>query len=422
MRIAMVSEHASPLAALGGEDAGGQNLHVANLSAALADLGHQVIVYTRREDATVAERVDTAHGYQVVHVSAGPAEVVPKDTLLPYMPRFADVLRHHWNTNRPDVVHAHFWMSGLASIRAARSLRIPVVQTFHALGSVKRRYQGAEDTSPAQRISEERAIGMRAAAVVATCSDEVTELAALGVPTAKVSVVPCGVDVAHFTPHGPVAGRTAAHRIVSVGRLVPRKGFDDVIAALPGLGDTELVVAGGPATGSTDGHTEMGRLRRLAVAYSVSSRVLLPGRVSRDDMPALLRSADVVVCAPWYEPFGIVPLEAMACGRPVVATAVGGLTDTVVDRVTGRLVPPEQPRVLASVLGALLSDEPLRVEYGAAGRGRVVGGYSWRQVALDTHAVYAHVDEHAGIGERASVEPSVLAGRANRVEPPVSTL
>jgi D-inositol-3-phosphate glycosyltransferase len=399
MRIAMVSEHASPLAALGEVDAGGQNLHVAELSSALCRLGNDVTVYTRRGDPDLPEEVETPQGFRVVHVPAGPAEKLGKDELFGHMKEFGRFLRPRWEADPPDVVHAHFWMSGYASVLAASPPAIPVIQTFHALGVVKRRHQGAADTSPPERIGIERMLGRDVTRVAATCSDEVFELVRMGVRRARISVVPCGVDLDRFGPHGPAARRNAPHRLVSVGRLVPRKGFDTIIRALPMLPRIELVIAGGPERGRIAGDAEAGRLLDLARSLGVADRVTLPGQVSRADIPALLRSADAVVCTPWYEPFGIVPLEAMACGVPVVAAAVGGLTDTVVDGVTGLHVPPRRPDALAATLRTLLGDRQLGKELGSAGRDRVCARYSWDRIAFDTMRVY----ERAGVLDRAGV-------------------
>jgi glycosyltransferase involved in cell wall biosynthesis len=185
-----------------------------------------------------------------------------------------------------------------------------------------------------------------------------------------------------------VARRRLPHRLVTVGRLVPRKGFDIAITALAQLPDTELVIAGGPERGRLSQDPEVKRLRELADRLGVGDRVRWPGQVSREDMPALLRSADAVVCTPWYEPFGIVPLEAMACGVPVVAAAVGGLTDTVVDGVTGLLVRPHQPKELAARVRRLLDDPALGHAYGTAGHDRAVARYSWDRVAADTLRAY----------------------------------
>jgi glycosyltransferase involved in cell wall biosynthesis len=391
MKIAMVSEHANPLAVLGEVDAGGQNVHVAELSAALARAGHEVTVYTRRDDPAQEQCVAAPGGYRVVHVPAGPAAPVPKDELLPYMEEFAKFLEVDWLCERPDVVHAHFWMSGLASTLAAASLGVPVVQTFHALGTVKRRHQGEADTSPPQRVGIERALANRVAKVVATCSDEMFELGRMGLLRGRMSVVPCGVDLRRFSASGPSMPRNGEHRLVAVGRLVPRKGFDTAIAALRHLPKTELVIAGGPAKGKLTDDPEANRLKDLAARAGVADRVRFVGQVSRRNMPKLFRSADLVVCTPWYEPFGIVPLEAMACGVPVVAGAVGGLTDTVVDGITGALVPPKQPVALAKAIRKLLADPAARKAYGFAAADRVRARYSWDRIAVDVLAVYGEV-------------------------------
>jgi glycosyltransferase involved in cell wall biosynthesis len=395
MKIAMVSEHASPLATLGGVDAGGQNVHVAALAAALAHRGHRVSVYTRRDSPGLPERVSLCPGVTVVHVPAGPPEPVGKDDLLPFMPAFGRWLADHWRVRgAPDVVHAHFWMSGLAALDAAADTsRLPVVQTFHALGSVKRRYQGERDTSPGDRIALEAEIAARADMIIATCSDEVSELATLGAPVHSVSVVPCGVDIDLFTPRRPSPGRWTdrPHRLLSVGRLVERKGIDTVIEALKNLPDTELWVAGGPPACRLDTDPEARRLLHVADRCGVRARVRLLGSVRHTDLPELMSSADAVVCTPWYEPFGIVPVEAAACGRPVVGSAVGGLLDTVVDGVTGLLIGPRDPDLLSHTLRGLLADPARRLAMGAAGRRRAEHRYSWASVARDTESAYRSV-------------------------------
>jgi glycosyltransferase involved in cell wall biosynthesis len=393
MRIDLVSEHASPLAAIGGVDAGGQNVHVAALAAGLAARGHQVTVHTRRDDEALPEQVVTQDGYNVVHVPAGPARAVPKDELLPHMRAFARDLRRRWTAAPPDLVHAHFWMSGLASVAAADALPrpVPVVQTFHALGSVKKRHQGAADTSPPDRIDLERGLCRDVSHVVATCTDEVFELRRLGLASDRVSIVPCGVDTSVFTPRGPVAPRTGRPRLLVLGRLVERKGQDDAVRALTAVPEAELVVVGGPPTDELDADPEVRRLRAVAAEAGVADRLVLTGSVSRADVPAWVRSADVVLAVPWYEPFGITPLEAMACGRPVVATAVGGLVDTVADGVTGDLVPPRDPARLGAAVAALLADPDRRAAYGAAGVARVRSRYRWSRVVADTETVYRRV-------------------------------
>jgi type III pantothenate kinase len=392
MKVAMVSEHASPLAALGGVDAGGQNVHVAALATEMARQGAQVVVHTRRDDPRLPQRVPLAPGAVVDHVPAGPATEIPKDELLPCMDAFAADLAAQWREDPPDVVHAHFWMSGHAALMAARELGIPIVQTFHALGVVKRRYQGEMDTSPAERIAIEKEILRRADHVVATCSDEIFELVRLGGARGRLTAIPCGVDLDLFMPEGRRARRRPGlRRLVCVGRLVERKGVGNAISALTTLPDTELVIAGGPPRAQLDRDPEARRLRALAQQAGIAERVELRGRLDREDVAALLRSADAVVCVPWYEPFGIVPLEAMACATPVVASAVGGMIDSVVDGVTGVHVPPRDPERLAEALAPLLADERRRAAYGCAGVERARRRYGWPRIAAATLDVYARV-------------------------------
>ncbi|MEZ2388984.1 glycosyltransferase [bacterium RCC_150] len=427
MKISMVSEHASPLAALGGVDAGGQNVHVAALSAALARRGHRVTVYTRRDSTKLPARVRVMRGFEVVHVDAGPPCHVPKDELLPYMGALADGMVDDWAREAPDIVHAHFWMSGLAALKAVRrklaiqepgnisGVPIPVVQTFHALGTVKRRHQGADDTSPVERRHLEPLVGRSVDRILATCSDEVLELKAMSIDTAKVSIAPCGVDLKRFTPEGDVEPRNRSHRILSVGRLVPRKGVDLVIQSLAilresGISDVELVIAGGGGEG--EGLTmdpEARRLQDVADKYGVRDLVSFRGQVSRDAMPALFRSADVVACTPWYEPFGIVPLEAMACGVPVVAAAVGGLQDSVVHGKTGLHVPPRDPAAIAAALHSLLDDPARARELGNAGRRHAQSRFSWELVAAESEKAYLLAVRQAA----AAAEAAVMQGAAS---------
>jgi D-inositol-3-phosphate glycosyltransferase len=388
MRIAMISEHASPLATLGGEDAGGQNTHVAQLSAALAARGHEVRVYTRRDDTRSPDTVELPDGVVVVHVPAGPPEPVSKDDLLPYMNDFGRYLADAWERGgwAPDVVHAHFWMSGLAALTATRPTGVPVVLTYHALGVVKRRHQGTRDTSPARRIAYERALGRAVAHVIAQCQDEVRELMAMGVPRARIAVIPSGVDGSAFRPDGPAAPRTpGVRRILSVGRMVERKGFQDLIASLRFVPRAECVIVGGRLD------PLYSRLVAYAAGRGVADRVHFAGAVPPTEMPRWYRSADVLAAAPWYEPFGLTPLEAMACEVPVVATSVGGLADTVVDGITGVLVPPRDPRALGAALRALLGDNMRRLAYGTASLDRARSMYSWERAADRLVAVYGAV-------------------------------
>jgi glycosyltransferase involved in cell wall biosynthesis len=392
MNVAMISEHASPLASLGSIDAGGQNVHVAALSAAMASLGHSVTVYTRRDDPGLPERVVMASGVVVHHIDAGPATQIAKDAIYPHVAEFAKQLWRAWHLNRPDVVHSHFWMSGIAAIAAADAFGIPTAHTFHALGVEKLRHQGSADTSPAIRVFEEARIARGVDCIVATSKAEVVELHDMGATPQAVRVIPCGVDVEQFSPLGPCEIKTpGALRVVTISRLVPRKGVDTIIESISSVANAELVIAGGGETGRLADDPETRRLVALASLYGVAGRVFLRGPIERQRVVELVRSADVVVCTPWYEPFGIVALEAMACAVPVVASNVGGLKDTVIDGVTGFHVSPRSPRQLADTLRRLQADVRLRQAFGRAARERAISHYAWSNVASKTLDVYRSV-------------------------------
>jgi glycosyltransferase involved in cell wall biosynthesis len=405
VKIDLVSEHASPLATLGGVDAGGQNVHVAALAAALARAGATVTVHTRRDARDLPATVPFGPGVTVHHVDAGPAEPVPKDDLLPFMGEFARDLRAWWRVDRPDVVHSHFWMSGLAAMEAAEPLGIPVLHTYHALGVVKQRHQGPHDTSPAGRIQLERWLALESDRIIATTADEAGELTAMGADPDRITVVPCGVDLARFRPDGadrpggPLRfrpdPRRCAHRVVVVSRLVERKGIGNVIQALRDVPDTELLIAGGPPEPMIDDDPEVARFRAVANRAGVAGRVTFLGAVQRADVPTLIRSADAVLCCPWYEPFGLVAVEAMACGVPVVVSAVGGLAETVLDGTTGLHVPPRSPSAIAGALRPLLADPARAGRMGRAGV-RHSQRFGWDRIAAETLQAYrATVDRRS---------------------------
>jgi glycosyltransferase involved in cell wall biosynthesis len=392
MRIAMISEHASPLLAGWDVIGGGQERHVADLSRALAELGHEVRVYTRRDSPDLPAVVPMADGVRIVHVPAGPAERIPADLLLPHMSDFAQWLDAEWRDGdwAPDVAHAHFWTSGLAAVTAARRFGIPVVQSFHELAGAETRT--SEKGQGATRAGYERALGRAVDRVVVQSQDEVRGLVRIGVPRAQLTLVPAGVDSDRFTPEGPAAERDPERpRILSVGRLVERKGFGDVIQAMRYVPGAECVVVGGPPAEQLTADPQARRLRAIAEKFHVADRVRLVGAVPAKDMPRWYRSADVLVAAPWHEQFELAPLEAMACGVPVVGTAVGGLTETVVDGLTGDLVPARDPRALGGALRRLVNDKVRRFAYATAALDRARQAYSWKRVASQLGSVYSAV-------------------------------
>ncbi|MEU8233983.1 glycosyltransferase [Actinoplanes sp. NPDC048967] len=386
MRIAMISEHASPLTTR--DTTGAQQRHVAELSAALAELGHEVRVYTRRDDPHLPAIVKMSEGVHVVHVPAGPALALPPEQLLSHMGDFAQWLRTEWRDTDwlPEVAHAHFWTSGLAAVTAARQVGIPVVQSFHELGEAGPAGGGAT------RAGYERALGRAVDRVVAQTQNEALGLVRIGVPRTQLTVVPAGVDSDRFTPEGPTVERDPERpRILSVGRLVERKGYGDVIQAMRYLPGAEYVVVGGPSAAQLATDPQAKKLRALAEHYQVADRVRLVGSVPSADMPRWYRSADLLVAAPWQEQFELAPLEAMACGVPVIGTSVGGINETVVDGLTGDLIPARDPRALGGALRRLVNDKVRRFAYATAALDRARQAYSWKRVAAQVGSVYAAV-------------------------------
>ncbi|GAA2538672.1 glycosyltransferase family 1 protein [Winogradskya consettensis] len=392
MRIAMISEHASPLPTPGGT-AGAQQRHVAALSTALAQTGHEVRVYVRRDNPDLPAMVSMGEGVQVVHVPAGPARVIPADLLLPHMGDFAQWLRTEWLDSDwlPEVAHAHYWTSGLAAVTAARQVGIPVVQSFHELAEHDLPGMAGSPKGPS-RTGYERALGRAVDRVVAQSQDELRDLVRIGVPRARLTVVPAGVDSDHFTPEGPSVERDPERpRILTVGRLVESKGFGDVIQAMRFVPGAECVVVGGPSPQQLAADPQAKKLRALAEQYKVADRVRLIGAVPAGDMPRWYRSADLLVAAPWNEQFELAPLEAMACGVPVIGTSIGGLNETVVDGLTGDLVPARDPRALGSALRRLVNDKVRRFAYATAALDRARQAYSWKRVASQLGSVYGAV-------------------------------
>ncbi|MFD9701205.1 glycosyltransferase [Lentzea sp. NPDC059081] len=386
-RIALVSEQANPLTEPG--VAGSRIRHVAGLAAALSSLGHQVVVYTRRDHPHFPQRVHTPHGYDVVHVPAGPATTLGPEEVLAHAGAFVEFLERAWNEHRPDVVHAHGWLSGIVAVLSVRRSRVPVVQTYHSLGVARPQDRHATDSSSTKRLTVERLVGHEAARVVATSSAEARAVLRLGVDRSKLVVVPTGVDLDLFSAGRETAGRHRPRRIVAAGRLLPRKGFDDLIRFLSAVDGVELVIAGGGTHRDVHGDPEAKRLLTLARSPGVDDRVMFAGHVPYAELPVLLRSADVVACTPSQQSSAGVALEAMACGIPVLATAVGGLVDLVVDGLTGVLVPRDNPEATAKALRALLADSALREMLSAAGHDRAHARYSWHRVASDLVRTYS---------------------------------
>jgi glycosyltransferase involved in cell wall biosynthesis len=382
MKIAMVCLHADPVAALVTGD--GPEARVASLSAALGAAGHEVALYAR-PGAPEHDDAPPPAGVEVVRVRVGGTQAHDEESLLQTMPEIGTGLAQRWADDPPDVVHAHGWLSGLPSLAATRGTSVPVVLSLPALAATS----PPERDAGQSRVRLERALAHSASHLVASSDQQREDLLRLGVDRRDVSVVPWGVDPGVFSPEGPVGVRGSRPRMLHVGSLAPHRGVDDVLAALRLVPDAELVLAGGPDSTTLDDDEDVARVRALAARLEVDDRVELRGRVPRTEMPALMRSADLLVTAPHDGPFGTAALEAMACGVPVVAAACGGLVETVVDGATGRLVPPRDPDALAYALREMLRDPVRREGFGVAAVDRARARYGWARIAGDVTAAYA---------------------------------
>jgi glycosyltransferase involved in cell wall biosynthesis len=386
MKVALVTLQGNPFAA-GGE--AGPDTHdgrLTSLITALAGQGHELTLYARRDAPSAARRPPLPRGVAIVPVPAGPSQRLPADEAAQHTAEFGRYLADQWRHQAPDVVHAHYWTGGLAALAGAQGLDVPVVQTFLSLSPAHPAAPGG--VSASQRFRLEPVIARSVRAVLASSSSEMTALARMGVPRGAVTLIPRGVDTARFTPDGPVAHRGRRPRLLCVAPLDGRDGLDVAVRALTEIPDAELVVAGGPERGKLGGDPAAQALTALAGEVGVADRLILRGRVRPADLPALIRSADVVLEVATEEPFASVALEAMACGVPVVASAIGSHRDTVVHGTTGLLVPPGSPGALAKRVRTLLAS-PMQLEgFGIAALDRAQSRYSWERVGQETMAVY----------------------------------
>jgi glycosyltransferase involved in cell wall biosynthesis len=409
--VAMISEHASPVALLGGVDAGGQNVYVDAVCRGLAGRGYRVDVFTRNAAGTRPEVVPWADGVRVISIPFGPAGQLPKDALWPFIAEFRDgIARFAARTNRTyAVIHGNFWMSGWVASALRSRWTLPAVQIFHATGVTKRREQGAADTSPPSRVAVERAVVSAVDRLIAQCPEETRELIEdYAAPPRKIALIPSAVDISTFRPEPQAAARRRlglhhdAQIVAYIGRIVPRKDIRNVVRALAILkqrqldkGNTtlpNLVLVGGESEDPDPAKTpEIGHLRRLAAELGVSDLTQFVGRKQASDLRHWYAAADVAVTTPWYEPFGLTPLEAMACATPVIGSRVGGIGFTIVDGETGFLVPPKNPEALARSLERLLADADLRQRMGKAGRARIEREFTWPTVASRTAALYGEL-------------------------------
>ena len=413
-RAAQVSVHTSPLATLGGKDAGGMNVYVRELACHLARLGLPVDVFTRRTSPDTPDVTPLCPGVNVVAVTAGPPEPIDKNALVPYLPDFAAGMALHSLRAgvRYDAVHAHYWLSGVAAHLAQRSWDAPFVQMFHTTAHMKNAVAAAADRESDLRLRTERRLLDLADNIIAANPAERADLIwHAGAPTAKVCTIPPGVDLDLFRPQDRAAARAALGLpsdesiVLFVGRVDPIKGIDTLLdaarllAADPDLDQTPTVLfVGGDLDPAGVPVGPLADVVRQARARGVADRFRFVGSQPQDQLPLYYGAADIVAVPSRYESFGLVAVEAMACGTPVVASRVGGLAFTVEEGASGLLVPPQSPDALAAALALLLTDEPCRRALAAGGL-RAAERFAWPTIAAAVRRVYGRL----AAGQRADL-------------------
>ncbi len=407
MRIAMLSYHTCPLATLGGKDTGGMNVYVRDLTIQLGRMGVQVDVFTRSQDEHVPHVLhDLGYGNRVVHIPAGPEVPLPKEELVNYIPDFVQGIVDFSKSKeiQYDLIHSHYWMSGMAAITLKESWNIPIVHMFHTLGVMKQRVaREPEEAEGDYRIQGEKEVLAKANIIVAATQAEVAQLQWLyQADTNKVVVIPPGVDLCHFYPIPVDEAREfikipVGHcMLLFVGRIEPLKGLESLIKAIAIMRariDPEPsrfcleVIGGNPDLNPQTVDSEMARLQMLRKQYDLQDLVIFLGQKDQATLPYYYSAANAVVVPSQYESFGMVALEAMACGAPVVASQVGGLAFLVQDGVTGFTVPVDDPEALANRLLQLVCDKELRAKLGKQAAD-FAKQYGWEQIARRITEVY----------------------------------
>ncbi|MDX2242411.1 MAG: glycosyltransferase [Leptolyngbyaceae cyanobacterium bins.302] len=405
-RIALISEHASPFGVLGGVDSGGQNVYVGQLAKHLATMGYLVDVFTRRENSLMPEIADWVEGVRIIHVPAGAATCIRKEELLPLMQEFTAYVLQFCQQQNPiyDLIHANFWMSGLVAAEIKRSLGIPFVITFHALGRVRRLHQGKADEFPDERFTIEDRIIAETDAIIAECPQDEEDLCKLyHANPSKITTIPCGFNPTEFEPLSKALARVALgypaeeRIILQLGRMVPRKGVDAVVRSLGYLihnhqTPARLIIVGGDLQDPDPRiASEAARLQVIAAEIGVSESITFVGRQGREVLKYYYSAADIFITTPWYEPFGITPVEAMACGTPVIGSRVGGVKFTVADGETGYLVPSNDPDAIAAKVAHLYQQPELLKTFQRQAIQRANALFTWQTVTTQMATLYEQV-------------------------------
>jgi len=419
MNVAMISYHTCPLATLGGKDTGGMNVYVAELTRFLGKAGIHLDVFTRSQDEHVPHVLhNLGYGNRVVHIPAGPEIPLPKKELASYLPDFVQGILNFTRTKglQYDVIHSHYWMSGIAAEKLKAEWNTPIIHMFHTLVLMKNRVaRSPEEVEGDYRLVGERRILKTADRIIAATLAEKSQLEFLyGANSKKLRVIPPGVDLSRFYPiprdeAREVIGVPIKNRmILFVGRIEPLKGLETLIRAVAWMQQASellccphslVIVGGDPEESELSVNAEMARLQNLVKSLGLRDFVLFLGKRDQESLPYYYSAADVVVVPSHYESFGMVALEAMACGTPVVASQVGGLAFLVQDGITGFVIPDGEPEILGNRLKELILNPELRDRLGQQAN-LLAQSYSWERIASEIKSVYLEVLNLPSGGER----------------------
>jgi len=407
LNVAMISYHTCPLATLGGKDTGGMNVYVRELTRHLGKIDVHVDVFTRSQDEHVPRILhDLGCGNRVVHVPAGPEFPLPKKQLASYIPQFTEGIQRFASDKniRYDLIHSHYWMSGIAAETLKNRWNVPMVHMFHTLGLMKNRIAESKDEMEGEyRISGERQVIKAADRIIAATEAEQSQLEFLyKAPSQKLTIIPPGVDVDHFYCIPPDESKAVidlcsdCRMFLFVGRIEPLKGVDTLIKAIAILKGKGLmtqkpyslsIIGGDPDASMLEMNAEMARLQRLCHDLSLDELIVFLGKRNQDSLPYYYSAAEAVIVPSHYESFGMVALEAMACGTPVVASQVGGLAFLVQDGITGFVVPDGNPEILADRLTRLILEPNLSEKLGQQAAA-YAQDYAWPKIAARILQLY----------------------------------
>ena len=402
-RIALISVHGDPAIEIGKEEAGGQNVYVRNVGEALAQLGWQVDMFTRKISTEQETIVQFSPNCRTIRLVAGPVEFVPRDNLLEYMPEFLEHFRQFQTDNQItyQLVHTNYWHSSWIGMQLKKIQGTQHIHTYHSLGAVKYNTIETIPLVASQRLAVEKEVLETAECIVATSPQEQQHMRSLVSTEGNIEIIPCGTDIRRFGSVERQAARLElgiapeTKLVLYVGRFDRRKGIETLVRAvnesqLRGDHNLKLMIGGGSIPGNSDG-IERDRIENIINELGMSEFTILPGRLSQEILPTYYAAADVCVVPSHYEPFGLVAIEAMASGTPVVASDVGGLQFTVVPEVTGLLAPPQDVAAFAAAIDRILLNPQWGEELGKAGRKRVESKFSWDGVATQLSELYTQI-------------------------------